>query len=103
MPLTPEELRALARALAPLILEEIKILVAPPTSDYLKGVEAIASYLGVCAKTIRRHVKAKKIPICGAEEFRQRGKIAFRPICKKSALNAMRENLSTLSQSTACR
>jgi len=85
-----------------MILEEIKILVAPP-SDYLKGVEEIARYLGVCTKTIRRHVKAKKIPICGAEEFSHRGKIAFRPICKKSALNAMRENLSTLSQRTACR
>lgn len=98
MPLTPDELRALARALAPLILEEVRVLVAPP-SDYVKGVVALAEYMGVCTKTIRRHIKAKKIPLCGVEEFRHRGKVAFRPICKKSALNALRENLSTLTLS----
>lgn len=89
--LTPEELRALARAIAPLILEEVRVLVAPP-SDYVKGVVDIAKFLGVCTKTIRRHVKLKKIPVCGAEEFRHRGKVAFRPICKKSALRAMQES-----------
>jgi len=91
--MTPDELRALARALAPLILEEVKILVAP-VSDYLKGTKAIAEYLGVSTKTILRHVKAKKIPLCGAEESRHRGRITFRPICKKSALNALRESVS---------
>jgi hypothetical protein len=75
-----------------MILEEIKVLVAPP-SDYLKGVSEIASYLGISTKTVRRRLKLRKIPLCGAEEFRHRGKIAFRPICKKCELKALHENL----------
>ena len=90
MPLAPDELRSLARLLAPMILEDIKILVAPP-SDYLKGVGEIARYLGVSTKTVRRRLKLRKIPLCGAEEFCHRGKNAFRPICKKSALDALME------------
>ena len=102
MPLAPYELRSLARLLAPMIIEEIKILVAPP-SDYLKGVGEIARYLGVSTKTVRRRLKLRKIPLCGAEEFRHRGKIAFRPICKKSALIRLHENLSIFTQTSARR
>jgi hypothetical protein len=88
---TADDLRGIARALAPMILEEINTINNPP-SDYLKGVGDIAAFLNVSTKTIRRHVRAKKIPVCGAEEYRHRGKIAMRPICKKSELNRLRES-----------
>jgi hypothetical protein len=88
-----EELDRFAELVASKILGRIKPLLAPhPSDEYVRGTVAIARFLGVSPETYRRR-HAKKVPVCGYEEYRHLGKITMRPICRTSDLRAYRENL----------
>lgn len=101
--LSREQLREVARDLAPMLLEEMRTW---RSDEYLRGTEAIAAFLNVTDQTVRNrkfiaHEKFRpgdtRIPIRGTEPFsRVVGgvkKLYARPIAHRADLQRYIENL----------
>lgn len=95
--------RELAALAAPLVVEQIKNLIAPK-ERYLKGTQAIARELDISDDTLRRrgYVNSKqfkpgmlRVPICGTESYKHKGKPQERPVARAEDLKTYRENLPT--------